>query len=152
MDVRVEAMSLSFEMSCRSLLSRGTCHALKPQQIDPRMRAYNALNLQALGRGTVQSISKAVILIRYAISNVCPMSFPGGDPGCFVLANGTQISVKKLQTHIAKAHNHVQQKSKTSGFLILGFGFGFDDASLYDKAGASVTRRQCTGGTHTVAL
>ena len=73
------------------------------------------------------------------------MSFLGGDLGCFVLAKDAQISVKKLQTHIAETHNHVQQKSKTSGFLILGSGFGFDDAALYDKAGTSVTHRQCTG-------
>ena len=69
------------------------------------------------------------------------MFFLGGDLGCFVLRilrSLSRSSKPTLQEHYCDCH--VQQKIKTSDFLILGFGF--DDAVLYDKAGASVIRRQ----------
>ena len=69
------------------------------------------------------------------------MFFLGGDLGCFVLRilrSLSRSSKPTLQEHYY--HCHVQQKIKTCGFLILGFGF--DDAVLYNKVGASVIRSQ----------
>ena len=85
-------------MPCRSLLSRGTS-----QQIYLRMRAYNALNLQALGRGTVWGISKAVIVIRHAISNVVPWPSLEATPAASfwqrILRSPSRSSKPTLQKH-----------------------------------------------------
>jgi hypothetical protein len=118
------------------------------------MRAYNALQLQALGRGTIWGISnKAVILIKHVIPEVVPCSFLEVTPAASfwqrILRSLSRSSKPTLQEHAIWSLS-CAAKNQNEWFLILGFGFGFDDAVLYDKAGASVIRRQCTGGTHTV--
>ena len=88
----------------------------------------------------VWGISKAVILTKTCDTESSSIVFLGGNLGCFVLVKDTQISVKKLAGTYHIVIDMCSKKIKTSGFLILGFGF--DGAVLYDKASASVIRRQ----------